>query len=564
MRNHAVTILFGLIALCCSGIPVVVLDDQDGSTYRQSFSKNDYSYDGTYQPCLDDAYKGQFVHDNAENKGLALATFSFVPKQDGCYVVEEYHPGGAESCSKYLTRAAKLEVGWCAGKSTTVSIDQSRNGGKWNIVGRWPFFKGWRGYFKLSNSEQDSCAMGNCFWVADAFRVTWTGAYCNGLWGPAAEFSSKEFSIVQATMNSIHANGDESKQNGSNEVGSVQEQGTISLKVTSTYDDWNLWLQFKNLGVLEEGLQAHLGYKSVKVVSIDINSDSQRRLAGCSARRLAEQPSIYSHRRIDVVFQGKDKVEANNDGKALSQRLQELFDAKDAGVQVKSAFVSMDTSSTEEPVDSEEPILPLAVLGIGVSALAFILVLYALYVRNVTKKTAVPECDAKDTNKVIVGKVIEESKKEDSMGSDCADYAAAKEIRESGGTFADVVAHLQHASTVEDSKKEVKDEEDILSVSTATPPSDADAQSVLSETSSTTQKSIDGQTSDNLETSPPRSKRSSSSKRSSAPALNLETTPPRSKRSSSSKRSSAPAVLSALSPNRKSSQTTQPRVIETE
>eukprot|EP00746_Dinoflagellata_sp_MGD_P166765 gnl/MRDRNA2_/MRDRNA2_96886_c0_seq1.p1 gnl/MRDRNA2_/MRDRNA2_96886_c0~~gnl/MRDRNA2_/MRDRNA2_96886_c0_seq1.p1 ORF type:complete len:780 (-),score=170.16 gnl/MRDRNA2_/MRDRNA2_96886_c0_seq1:616-2955(-) len=166
-------VILSLTALRCSANPVITLDDLDGDSFSAS-----HAHAGTYAPCLKDAYKGQFVHDWARNKGLSSARFSFDPPKDGCYLVEEYHPGGDEACSRYLPKNVQLQIGYCNNKTEEVVVDQGRNGGQWNILGKWPFYKGMPGYFKLSNSAQDSCSMDQCFWVADAFRVTWLGDDC--------------------------------------------------------------------------------------------------------------------------------------------------------------------------------------------------------------------------------------------------------------------------------------------------------------------------------------------------------------------------------------------------
>lgn len=173
MINSCVLAVFSLAVFCCSGNPVIILDEQDSDSFRTS-----NSHAGTYTPCLKDAYNGQFVHDWARNKGLASGTFSLDPQKDGCYLVEEYHPGGDDACSRYLPKNAKLQIGYCNNKTEEVSVDQSRNGGQWNIVGKWPFYNGMNGHIKLLNSVQDSCSMDLCFWVADAFRVTWIGDDC--------------------------------------------------------------------------------------------------------------------------------------------------------------------------------------------------------------------------------------------------------------------------------------------------------------------------------------------------------------------------------------------------
>jgi hypothetical protein len=107
----------------------IVLDDMDtGSVYKSS-----YAFEGLgLSACMKDAYNGQFHHDWSRNKGKAQFTFKFEPPKDGCYMIEEYHPGSNDSCSQYLPSNARLEVGACKSKKTSFYINQAKNGGQWN------------------------------------------------------------------------------------------------------------------------------------------------------------------------------------------------------------------------------------------------------------------------------------------------------------------------------------------------------------------------------------------------------------------------------------------------
>jgi hypothetical protein len=130
---------------------------------------------GTYKPCLDDAYGGMFHHDWANDKGKVNATYTFDPPKDGCYVLEEYHPGQNAQCAQYLPTNARVDVAYCKGKTTYTYLDQSQGGGQWNILGALPYFKGWQGKITVANQGTgNTCRLGSgCFWVADAFRLTW-------------------------------------------------------------------------------------------------------------------------------------------------------------------------------------------------------------------------------------------------------------------------------------------------------------------------------------------------------------------------------------------------------
>jgi len=364
-----------LIALSCLAVsrcnPVVILDEADGSTVMEN------AFKGSYAPCLADAYQDQFAHDWADHKGLSSATFSFDPPQDGCYMVEEWHPGSDQACSRYLPSNTKLDIGYCLGKTSKASIDQSRNGGQWNTVGKWPFYKGHRGYFKLSNSDQESCATGSCFWVADAFRLTRLGSSCTDASAPVQDASMEMPSAPEAEeaqeaqdtsmeMDFKLANGD-------------AQRGSVSLIVSSSLGNQDLKLHIMNLGVLESGLKAHFSYSSVKLLSVDI----------ASARRLTPR---VARRRVNAMFEGIGAGgELSKEPQVLMSQLQVLFDAKDSGIQLESVSYSFDGSSTTD--DSEEQdihpypyAIALAFLGFSfVSMMAF--AVYCLMKKRAAKMT---------------------------------------------------------------------------------------------------------------------------------------------------------------------------------
>jgi hypothetical protein len=452
-----------LTATCCSGNPVMVLDDLDS---EEVFS-NTRAHQGSYAPCLQDAYKGQFVHDWARDKGQVSATYSFDPPKDGCYLVEEHHPGRDYACSRYLPQAAKLEVGYCMGKTSQLSIDQSRNGGKWNPVGRWPFFKGHKGSFKMSNSQEDSCSTGNCFWVADAFRVTWIGRTCKERDVAAAQAeeaaaqpdedvvakvnAAEDGSQEQATVDNMKAStaeNSEEEQATSGDMASTETQGTISMFVTSSGDHADLKLKMENSGVIEMALKAHFGYKSVNVLSLDITS----------ARRLGQPPasSLASDYRIDATFAGQGGQQISND-LTLMDQLQNSLDAKEAGIQVKSVTVSFDSPQTGQPVDvsdkdPEEPTNTGLIIAVGVGLVAGSFAL--LMILRTMKKLA--------------------------------DKKKAEQIAKESG---DIFMYSENAKDPEKAveSKDVKKEEDIDVVSVSTAPPDSDG---CSETGSGNQAAV--------------------------------------------------------------------------
>lgn len=423
MFSSLVFVASVLTAPCCFGNPIV-LDDLD----VEAFSGTN-AHKGSYAPCLKDAYKGQFVHDWARDKGMVSATYSFDPPKDGCYLVEEHHPGSDYQCSRYLPENAQLKVGFCRGKTADISIDQSRNGGKWNTLGRWPFFKGNKGFFTMANSRQETCSASDCFWVADAFRVTWLGRDCSQ---PVHSPVQKE---TEANVNT-QAEESSTMVGKEDDLDSTPARGTVTLTVaTLSGDSANLKLKLKNDGVIETALQAHFGYKAVNLLSLDITS----------ARRLTDSFSAASNYRIEALFEGYGDGDQNKNDQMLMQQVQAQFDAKDAGIQVKSVSVSFESPPTGKPVGSpeEEASFEWIALGAGLVAGAFVLGMFACYMRKLTAKKAL-------------------------------DTAAAEH---------DDVS--MYPSKDPEKATELKPDEDTLSVSTAPPPS-TDSDGCCSETGSAT------------------------------------------------------------------------------
>lgn len=386
-----------------------MLDDKDG----RSLFKAKEAKKGNWGACLKDAYNGDYVHNcGMFNKAVSKAVFKFNPPQDGCYLVEEYHPGGdkvhGKSCSQYLHQAVPLKIGSCKDKKAKLSIDQSRNGGQWNVVGQWPFFKGKKSAFVLSSPAEDSCASSKCMWVADAFRATWTGAKCN-----------KTGSLLPESSSLAQDDEDEDFE----DIDGTEVRGTVSLIVTSRDDNTDLQLKIKNAGVLEAGLKAQFGYTSVKLISVDIAS--QRRLAA----------AIGTNSRIDATFEAKGTTKDTSEVvMSLTERFQILFDARDSGIQVKSVEVSWDASSTGEEVDTVgSPVLVLVLVFVG-SALVMLSLGLMVRMRMITKKTS------------------------------------RKKLPDITTTAVEALEDPEKATE----SKEMQSKEDTVSVSTAPPPSDAD------------------------------------------------------------------------------------------
>ena len=104
------------------------------------------------------------AHDDGQNKGRVSAIYSLSGRNtSGCFAVSEWHPGG-ESCSRYLPRRVPITLTHGSPADPTVThvfIDQSRNGGGWNLLGFFYFAQGF-GQVVSSNAGTDQCDRSVC------------------------------------------------------------------------------------------------------------------------------------------------------------------------------------------------------------------------------------------------------------------------------------------------------------------------------------------------------------------------------------------------------------------
>jgi hypothetical protein len=152
--------------------PPVVLDDFGPEALGAGWAE------GWYAPC-GDAYGGpvRYHHDGAADKGAVSADYFAAGLRPGCWQLEEHHPGANPLCARYLPAEVPLTVH--AGLAVhAAAVDQSVGGGRWNQVGRYQL-DGGHARLSLSNAGTASnCAAGSCYWVADAFRLSWHGETC--------------------------------------------------------------------------------------------------------------------------------------------------------------------------------------------------------------------------------------------------------------------------------------------------------------------------------------------------------------------------------------------------
>jgi len=158
--------LLGLATLV-AGVPTIVLDNSVAELEGGMM-------------CTGSGYDGSFHHNNGEMGSTQdFAVWNFNITQDGCYQIEEYHP--ASSCSGHALQHVPVRVDYCKGQMAWAHIDQASNGGRWNILGRLPFNVGWPSRILLTRRGLPNyvCPDGKCFWVGDAFRLTWLANTCH-------------------------------------------------------------------------------------------------------------------------------------------------------------------------------------------------------------------------------------------------------------------------------------------------------------------------------------------------------------------------------------------------
>jgi hypothetical protein len=149
--------------------PIVIDDSTPGASWGSSGATE----------CSAAGYDGTFRY----STGIAQAFFEheITVSKSGCYLIEEYHPaiatdGTAGSCSGLAPQKhVPLRVDYCRGQTAKTSVDQTINGDRWNEIGLLPFYVGWEGSIALG----ENCPDDSCFWLLDAFRLTWLADSCS-------------------------------------------------------------------------------------------------------------------------------------------------------------------------------------------------------------------------------------------------------------------------------------------------------------------------------------------------------------------------------------------------
>lgn len=291
--------------------PQVILDDMDSSVVTEMTN----AHEGSYQPCMVDAYGGQFHHDWARNKGSAMFSFAFDPPRSGCYRIEEHHPGSDWRCARYLPRNARVEVETGMNGSSMFQINQAERAAQWNEVGWLHFYEDVPSKLTMRNSFDEQCAE-NCFWVVDAFRLTWMAARC-------PENLDHQNSLQTQVQESPAADADEPPQ---------EHESVLTLRARfgeEAVGDLELTL-IEHQGTVQEALRAHFGTQSLTVTAI-VAIDKRRRL----------QTSVGSGQSFAVHLSSKGVAGTvlDDDGGHLAHSLQAALTRAGADIVVESAVV---------------------------------------------------------------------------------------------------------------------------------------------------------------------------------------------------------------------------------
>eukprot|EP00928_Gymnodinium_smaydae_P026218 TRINITY_DN20656_c0_g1_i1.p1 TRINITY_DN20656_c0_g1~~TRINITY_DN20656_c0_g1_i1.p1 ORF type:complete len:539 (-),score=96.67 TRINITY_DN20656_c0_g1_i1:189-1805(-) len=314
----------------------ILLDSADTTVKRHV----ENAVEGTFAPCLEDAYDGNFYHDMAINKGKSVMSMSFDPPESGCYSIEERHPGNNPQCSRYLPRNAKLTVDYCKGLTSNVIVDQSSRGGQWNHIGAFMFYKGSEGKITMSNSPSDECEAEHCFLVADAFRLRRLGDSCPDV------VVKPEADIVESANQEKHV--DEAKEWRKGLEGVMTLQMHAMANVHAESSDFMLSLNTNSKG-LALVLAAHFGYTAASVLEVNLEG-----------RRLHAEASDL---KVRFALYGTSSANAPGAStEVLAEKLNTVL--AQSGLQVTSAEVQWSDNTLEPNADDDERMRTLTQIAI--------------------------------------------------------------------------------------------------------------------------------------------------------------------------------------------------------
>jgi hypothetical protein len=317
-----------------------------------------HAEEGSYTPCMKDAYKGQFHHDWAMNKGRASFTFSFQAPKSGCYRIDEYHPGQDPACSRYMPRNARLDFEINQVLAETHYINQAEKSAQWNEVGSHMFSEGQAAKLVMRNSHEEKCLTPPCFWMADAFRLTWTGEVCSSqaAMEPLEKTQEKDSQPSMASLEKTEEKDTQptkapcktqksavATETGAPPAGQVEHLGMLTLQAHLSHDHGHpaveLWLK-QHQDSLEMGLATHFGFASVQVLAI---AGAGRRLAATDA--------------VAIRFAGQG-ARPNPSSEGLKMTLQKAFATASAGMTIMDATVEWITT---QPTPKDSPGSPITI-----------------------------------------------------------------------------------------------------------------------------------------------------------------------------------------------------------
>eukprot|EP00929_Paragymnodinium_shiwhaense_P105480 TRINITY_DN70543_c0_g1_i1.p1 TRINITY_DN70543_c0_g1~~TRINITY_DN70543_c0_g1_i1.p1 ORF type:complete len:751 (+),score=131.30 TRINITY_DN70543_c0_g1_i1:84-2336(+) len=171
------------LCILCMVAPVVFSAETSGASIILDDRDAQFSESQTVCAGAGDVHNAYFSH----NAGLVsrhgfFAAYEFEVKHDGCYLIEERHPTTIPAeCGKFKLSSAPFRVDFCKGEVAYARVDQRTRGGHWNVIGWLPFFVGHFSRIAISQEgfSDDICPDDNCFWAADAFRLSWFADTCN-------------------------------------------------------------------------------------------------------------------------------------------------------------------------------------------------------------------------------------------------------------------------------------------------------------------------------------------------------------------------------------------------
>lgn len=384
-----------------------VFDDMDASVNKNTAKM-------LQSTCGANSYNGKFhIEDNSTHREGAYFEFKFEVTQHGCYSLEEFHPSVDATCSHRLASSARLDVDWCKGQQSTLAIDQSRHGGRWNFVAIFPFYVGWEGALRLSRPKGAGQLL-----AVDAFRLTRIGDRCT--LGMQTQLWREDQALKRGVSQEDLA-------------GTQWQEGSLRLSV-QTDSKLGAVEQLSSLRsmkfIIEGTLKSHLGALAITVEDIEIH-DGRRLAAGCrrlqsTGRRLPnkQEPNPGKGALFEVSFHAlvsSSSPTAAAPSSGLVSKLSAALAGAGARIELQSAKVSWLQAENSTSKDEDALLLPIL---LGVGALVLLVAgagVALLCVRRTKARSGVSETVAAQAD-VEAAKEVETAK--DAKNEDVDDNAS--------------------------------------------------------------------------------------------------------------------------------------------